>query len=147
MGLATSQCGNCGGAFDFDLQTFQETGRDGFHILGQTVNCPHCNAETVVTIPIPETPRVILPAAIGSIPEKQQPPARAKGDSIGNFISCPTCRERISTKAASCPKCGHVVRSPGAVNMSDPVHLIGIILCILFLVVCIAAMIWWLRVY
>lgn len=109
MGLATSQCGICGGAFEFDLQTFQETGRDGFRTLGQTVNCPHCNAETVVAIPISETPTVVLPAAAGSIPERWQPAARAKGDSIGNFISCPTCRERISAKAAACPKCGHVL--------------------------------------
>ena len=59
---------------------------------------------------------------------------------IRQIISRPTCNEHISAKAASCPKCGHQLCSPSQVNMSDPVHFIGIMLCILLLMVCVVWM-------
>jgi len=122
MGLATSQCLRCGGAYGFKLSTFRESRRSETHVFGQTIICPHCNEETAVAIPIPDAP------------------ARAKGGSTGNFISCPTCRTRISMQAATCPKCGHELRSPGAFNIGDPVHFIGILLCIFILFGCIVFM-------
>jgi len=46
---------------------------------------------------------------------------------------CPTCEADISTEAVACPKCGHQLKSPSGINMQDPVHVIGVILAILFL--------------
>ena len=136
QGLATSQCAQCGGAFDFERSTFQETGRNAIHIIGQTIKCPHCGEETVVTIPMPETPIVNLTLGKSEFSKKPQHPSGHKRQ----FISCPTCSESISGKATSCPKCGHQFRVPGEVNMGDPVHFIGIMVCILFLVVCVVWM-------
>ena len=49
-----------------------------------------------------------------------------------NLIKCPSCGKSISKQAASCPDCGHTFsRNNGGVNLSDPVHLIGVILAIL----------------
>ena len=134
--LATSQWMQCGAAFDFELATFQETGRDAIHIFGQSIKCPHCSEETIVSIPIPETPTSELPQRSGAPSSKPKSPIGHKR----NFISCPTCREQISKNAASCPKCGHEFRSPGGVNMSDPIHFIGILICILLLMTCVVWM-------
>lgn len=49
-----------------------------------------------------------------------------------NLMSCPSCNKAISKQAASCPDCGHTfARNNGGVNLSDPVHLVGVILAIL----------------
>ncbi len=39
----------------------------------------------------------------------------------------------MSTKAQSCPKCGHAF-SAGGINMSDPVHLAGVGVCVFLIV-------------
>lgn len=53
---------------------------------------------------------------------------------------CPTCSNDVSTEAASCPKCGHQFKSAGGINLSDPVHMIGVVLVvIIFGVVILAA--------
>lgn len=41
---------------------------------------------------------------------------------------CPSCSTPVSPKAAACPKCGHAFQTPGGINLSDPVHLIGVLL-------------------
>lgn len=46
---------------------------------------------------------------------------------------CPSCSAPVSPKAAACPKCGHTFRSPGGINLKDPVHLIGLALAVFFL--------------
>jgi uncharacterized paraquat-inducible protein A len=39
------------------------------------------------------------------------------------MMGCPTCGTAVSTEAASCPKCGHQFKAPGAFNpLHDPVH-------------------------
>lgn len=46
----------------------------------------------------------------------------------GRYMHCPTCKGEVSTEAAACPKCGHAFKSPGGLNLRDPVHVIGLLL-------------------
>ena len=54
------------------------------------------------------------------------------------LINCPSCSAEVSTEAASCPKCGHQFKSAGGINLSDPVHLIGVIICVVMVLAAIA---------
>lgn len=54
--IAKCQCQRCGGAIEFDVAEFQETGRDAKDIFGQYVSCPHCGAETTLSMPNFATP-------------------------------------------------------------------------------------------
>lgn len=56
------------------------------------------------------------------------------------LIPCPACSNPLSTGAAACPKCGHVIKAanaPGGINLKDPVHLIGVLVGVplIFLIV------------
>lgn len=42
------------------------------------------------------------------------------------LVSCPECKREVSSGAASCPGCGHQLRK--ALSMSDPVHVVGVVL-------------------
>ena len=53
---------------------------------------------------------------------------------------CPSCSREVSSKAASCPHCGHQFKAPGGINLRDPVHLIGIVIIVLFGVGCVLYM-------
>ena len=44
------------------------------------------------------------------------------------MIKCPACSCEVSSQAAACPQCGHLFKSAGAINLRDPVHLVGIAL-------------------
>jgi len=43
--------------------------------------------------------------------------------------TCPDCDKPVSREAAACPNCGHQFKSSGGVNLKDPVHVIGLLLC------------------
>lgn len=53
------------------------------------------------------------------------------------LIDCPACGKQVSSNAPACPNCGEPIKSSiekgsgGAINPSDPVHLLGIIIAIL----------------
>lgn len=52
---------------------------------------------------------------------------------MAELIQCPTCKNNVSSNAATCPHCGEVINSrmtkpAGAINLKDPVHLAGVIL-------------------
>ena len=52
---------------------------------------------------------------------------------MATLIKCPTCGKQVSSNAATCPGCGEVINAQmtkpaGAINLKDPVHLIGVIL-------------------
>ena len=62
------------------------------------------------------------------------------------LVACEACGKQISEAAASCPGCGHPrgqvievaepprpMRSPGSLDLTDPVHAIGVGLVLLFL--------------
>lgn len=52
------------------------------------------------------------------------------------LIKCPICQADVSSNAPACPKCGEPIKSSvekanGAINMKDPVHIIGVILVVI----------------
>jgi predicted amidophosphoribosyltransferase len=51
-----------------------------------------------------------------------------------SFQSCPTCQNQVSVTATSCPKCGHTFKQAGGVNLKDPVHIAGLIVCVIIIV-------------
>jgi uncharacterized paraquat-inducible protein A len=51
---------------------------------------------------------------------------------MATLITCPACKIEVSTEAAACPRCGHAFKKAGF-NIKDPVHLVGLVLCVLVL--------------
>ena len=53
-----------------------------------------------------------------------------------DLVQCPAYKSEISPNATACPRCGEPRKtaapggSPGAFNLSDPVHAIGSIGCL-----------------
>jgi predicted amidophosphoribosyltransferase len=52
---------------------------------------------------------------------------------------CPSCNHDVSKQAKFCPHCGHAFKPDNQLSLSDPVHLIGAAIAILFLVLMIGA--------
>ncbi len=55
-----------------------------------------------------------------------------------NLRQCPACSKMVSRNASACPDCGEpfseVARVPhGAINMRDPIHVLGIIVVIVII--------------
>ena len=50
------------------------------------------------------------------------------------LTKCPSCRSDVSTEADACPKCGHRFKYAGAVNLKDPVHVSGLIICAIIII-------------
>ena len=54
------------------------------------------------------------------------------------LTTCPACNKEVSKKAPACPGCGEPLKkmaelpaaAAGSINPSDPVHFVGIIICI-----------------
>lgn len=44
---------------------------------------------------------------------------------------CPACSNEVSLEAAACPKCGHQFKAAGGISLSDPVHVLGIVLVVI----------------
>lgn len=53
---------------------------------------------------------------------------------VPKLVKCPSCQSDVSTKAAACPKCGHQFKYAGGINLKDPVHRVGLALCVVFIV-------------
>jgi len=56
------------------------------------------------------------------------------------LVKCPACGRDVSDAATSCPHCGQPLRqqmtpAAGGINMSDPVHVIGVVVAVIILVV------------
>lgn len=53
-----------------------------------------------------------------------------------SLVKCKTCEKSISSNASACPSCGEPVdrkvvsKQGGAIDISDPVHLIGVLIVI-----------------
>ncbi len=78
----------------------------------RTAFCPFCGRETSVGVQ-----RV-------SYPQK-----------VENLVTrCPSCKSEVSTQAVSCPKCGHQFRYAGGINLKDPVHVAGLIICAIIII-------------
>src|SRR5580692_4970456 len=76
----------------------------------RTAFCPGCQRETTVG------------SRKSSFQQKFEP----------QLSRCPSCSAEVSTRADFCPKCGHRFRYAGGVNLKDPVHVVGLIICIVF---------------
>ena len=59
-----------------------------------------------------------------------------------NLFPCPSCAKQVSYGAINCPACGHAFRQAGAINLSDPVHIVGLIVCVISLLLTS----WWIYV-
>lgn len=55
---------------------------------------------------------------------------------MSKLIKCPTCGNDVSENAPTCPRCGEIIKEKrnGNFNMEDPVHCIGAIIAIFFLI-------------
>lgn len=57
----------------------------------------------------------------------------------GPLVSCPACGKDVSPRAPACPGCGEPMASSvetaygGAINVKDPVHILGIAICVVLL--------------
>jgi uncharacterized paraquat-inducible protein A len=78
-----------------------------YQMAAQMIHCPSCKG----TIQIPGSSR-----------------------NTGSLTKCPSCQSDVSTAAAACPKCGHQFKYAGAVNLKDPVHVIGLIVCAVLII-------------
>ena len=50
------------------------------------------------------------------------------------LTACPSCEGQVSVHAALCPKCGHQFKTPGSVNLKDPVHMDGLGVVVMFVI-------------
>jgi hypothetical protein len=66
------------------------------------------------------TPESRAASAKPATPVKREIPAGMR--------ACPTCATYISRKARACPHCGHHFCDPGGIKLSDPVHLVGLLI-------------------
>lgn len=48
------------------------------------------------------------------------------------LINCPECSHCVSNSADVCPHCGRKLR--GGVKLNDPVHLVGVIIAVFFVI-------------
>lgn len=49
---------------------------------------------------------------------------------------CPSCGNPCAPSAVACPSCGHAFRVAGGLDLKDPVHLVAVVLCGGFLLLC-----------
>lgn len=90
-------------------------------LASQLIECPTCKE----TIEVPVRSRRVMPP--GFSPAMPAPVS-------ASLTKCPSCRTDVSTEAAACPKCGHQFRYAGGINLKDPVHVIGLIICALIVI-------------
>lgn len=63
---------------------------------------------------------------------------------MSNLIECPSCGKQVSSEASACPGCGHpfkAVKTTSGIDLTDPVHIAGIVLCCLMILGALAAII------
>lgn len=101
------KCQHCNGVIEFDASQIEATGNFGGQITGQTIPCPHCGMDTILFVPQNENAVKYNP----------------------NLQPCPTCKNQVSVTANTCPKCGHAFKYAGGINLRDPVHVIGLLIC------------------
>lgn len=87
--ITKCECEKCGRHIEFDAAQLERSGETSHRILGQSIDCPHCQQRTVLYIP-----RHVTAAAL---------PAPAK---VYRTEPCPDCEKTISTRALMCPHCG-----------------------------------------
>lgn len=103
--LVTAACTSCKERIDFDQSEFEQSGEIDGYLIGQTIQCPHCGAETVLIIPKPNrpTPEPESPP-VQSPPPVEQP--RSEIPLNRNMGQCSDCGKSVSKNASACPHCG-----------------------------------------
>jgi uncharacterized paraquat-inducible protein A len=69
---------------------------------------------------------------------------RRRRKTMATLIECPTCKKQVSSEAATCPNCGHVLHrqnAPNSFNLTDPVHLIAVVLFLVIAAIVVFAVI------
>ena len=100
------------------------------HYIGQEIKCNQCGV-TFTAVNAAKTKNPVRQQQKVN-PVSASPTKQTETMDSSNLIKCPSCGKSISRQAASCPDCGHTFsRNNGGVNLSDPIHLIGVILAIL----------------
>jgi hypothetical protein len=107
------RCQHCNKNIEFDSDQIEVTGSFGGQLTGQNITCPHCGMDTILFVQ-----QIEMPA-----------PNQFAPKSSSNFQSCPTCQNQVSVTANSCPKCGHMFKYAGGINLKDPVHIVGLLIC------------------
>jgi predicted amidophosphoribosyltransferase len=51
------------------------------------------------------------------------------------LTKCPSCQSDVSTKADACPECGHRFKPSGGISLKDPIHVVGLIIVVGFIIV------------
>ena len=104
------ECPKCGQSIDAPEE-----------LAAQLVDCPACKE----TIEVPVRNRRVMPPGFS-------PPTPAPVSA--SLTKCPSCRADVSAEAAACPKCGHQFKYAGGINLKDPVHVIGLLICALIII-------------
>jgi uncharacterized paraquat-inducible protein A len=114
-----------------------------------TANCPACDYEFEIGgvaaalegLKCPKCGAKFKPEKI----HKTEPAPPPDGPIINNSTlqRCPDCGREVSRNAATCPQCGHVFKYAGGVNLKDPVHFIGLLLCIGFIIAVVVYILSW----
>jgi len=60
------------------------------------------------------------------------------------LINCPACGQQVSQNAAACPACAEPIRpertNQSGINLRDPVHVLGVLLCVAIIVIAAAVL-------
>lgn len=89
------------------------------------MKCPQCNSENDSDL----AESGMIHCVCGHWFNERHPTAIRQA----NLFSCPSCAKPVSYGAINCPACGHAFRPAGAINLSDPVHIVGLIVCVIIL--------------
>ena len=92
--------------------------------------CPKCDAEN-------DTENAVAGMIRCQCGEWFREPATRNAFQVGGTAPmartkpCPSCGKMVSLQADSCPGCGHAFRYAGGIRLSDPVHVAGLITCVI----------------
>ena len=113
----------------FDCPKCSQTIDAPQEMAAQLINCPACKE----TIEVPVRSRSSWKTEPAKLPKPAfRPPPPAPATSL--LTKCPSCRSDVSTEAAACPKCGHQFKYAGGINLKDPIHVIGLIICAVIII-------------
>lgn len=125
----------------------------GTDIFNEIVQCPQCGKDFIPQTYLPEPPEQKVLTATNTTPDTPNHKQTLTGNGFrkntspkSKLIQCPTCGNEVSSNAPSCPHCGEIINEKmipytGAINLKDPVHLIGVIISFLVVLVVLSAIV------
>ena len=98
-------------------------------------NCPQCQRPMMgddelqfVEIACPDCKYKFIP--VDKVKHRAPDFKTPKPTVTDTMQTCPSCVKAISRTAEACPHCGHFFATAGRVKLSNPVHLLGLLICI-----------------